>query len=89
MHRVAQDVGLVVGEVVGALERREHRRPQDLVDPRAPDPGDHVLVAQNAVQRPGALRGEQLAQRRRVGPGLRPERGDGVVGGDVLPRAAP
>ena len=43
-----------------------------------------MLVAQNAVQRAGALGGEQLAQRRRVGPRLRPERRERVVGRDVL-----
>ena len=43
-----------------------------------------MLVAQDAVQRARALGGEQLAQRRRVGPRLRPERRERVVGRDVL-----
>ena len=78
-HRLAQRGRLVVVEVVGALERRQLRRPQDLVDPRASDAGDHALVAQHAVQRPCALVGEQLAQVRRVGPRLGPERRQRVV----------
>src|SRR3954464_4638392 len=81
--RLAQRVGLLVAEVVRALERREPRGPQDLVDPRAPDAGDDVLVAQDAVQRPRALRGQQFAQRWRVGPRLRPEGRKRVVVGDV------
>ena len=44
-------VGLLLGEVVAALERREHRGVQDLVDPGAADAGDHLLVAQQRVQR--------------------------------------
>ena len=35
---------------------------QDLVDPRAPDPGDHVLVTQQRVQRPRVVV-QQLEQR--------------------------
>ena len=52
-----------VVEVVAALERRQPGGPEDLVDPRAPDAGDHALVAQHPVQRPRALLGEEVAQR--------------------------
>ena len=36
-------------EVSAALVRRQLRLPQDLVDPRAPDPGDRALIAQQCV----------------------------------------
>jgi hypothetical protein len=51
---------------------------QDLVDPRAPDPGDHLLVAQQRVQRP--RRRQQLAEQRRVRPRLGAEREQDVLG---------
>ena len=44
--RVTEALDRVVVEVDAALERRQPRLPEDLVDPRAADPGDHALVAQ-------------------------------------------
>ena len=55
---------------------------QDLVDPRAPDPRDHLLVAQQRVQR--ARRLQQRAELGRVGPRLRAERAQLLVGLDRL-----
>ena len=52
-------------------------RVQDLVDPGAADAGDHVLVAEQRVQRPRLV--EQLEQRRRIGPRLGAERGERVL----------
>jgi hypothetical protein len=73
--RLRQRGGLVVGEVVAALEGRQAGGVEDVVDPRAADAGDHALVAQHGVQRP-RLR-QALAQvGRRLGPGFRAQRGD-------------
>src|SRR4051794_18572908 len=77
--RRAQRLGLVVVEVVAALERRQVGGPENLVDPRAPDAGDDALVAQHRVQRSRALWREQLAQRRRVGPRVGAERRERLV----------
>ncbi len=79
--RLAQAGRIPVVEVVGALERRQAGGPEDLVDPRAPDPRDDPLVAEHRVQRAGALGGEQGAQPGgRVGPGLGAERRERFVG---------
>ena len=80
--RVAQADGLIGVEIRAALERRKHRPVQDLVDPGTPDPGDHVLVAQQRVERPGLV--EQLLERRRVGPRLRSELGQNLLLREVL-----
>ena len=51
---------------------------EDLVDPGAADAGDHVLIPEERVQRPRHVK--ELGERRRVGPRLRSERGDRVLG---------
>src|SRR4051794_41413788 len=61
-HRLAEPLGLLLVEVRAPLERRQPGRVQDLIDPGAPDPGDHPLVAQERVQR--ARRNEEREQRR-------------------------
>ena len=70
---------LVLVEVGAALVRRELGLPQDLIDPRAPDAGDHVLVAQQRVQRPRRV--EQLFQ-------LPPARGSGHASGPSVASAS-
>ena len=55
---------------------------EDLVDPGAADPGDHVLIAEQCVQRPRLV--EQLGERRRIGPGLGTERRDRLLVVDVV-----
>ena len=83
--RFAQRRRLVRIEVVAALERRQPRGPEDLVDPRPTDPRDDALVAQERVQR--AWRVEQRAQvGGRVGPRLRPERRDDGLRADGIGR---
>ena len=54
-------------QIRAALVRRQPRLPQDLIDPRAPDARDHVLVAQQRVQRPRRV--EQLQPSGRGGSG--------------------
>ena len=46
-HRLAQDRGVLVGEVVSPLEPGQLGRPQDLVDPRAPAARDDAVIAQH------------------------------------------
>src|SRR5690242_1718393 len=77
VDRGAQRRVLLLGEVCGALERRQLRSPEDLVDPGAPDAGDDPLVPENRVQRPRSLGGEALAQVLGwLRPGVWPERGE-------------
>ena len=75
--RVPEEIGFGLVEVRSAPERGHHRGVEDLVDPRAPDPGDHVLVTQQGVQRSGDV--EKLVQGRRIGPGLGAERSDRLL----------
>ncbi len=56
---------LLVVEVGGQRVGRELRRVQDLVRPRAADPGERALVAQQRVQ-PVRLAAEDLGERRRA-----------------------
>ena len=93
-HRRPQTLGLVAIQIRPALERGDLRAVQDLVDPRSADAGQHVLVAEQDVERPGNV--EHVLQCRRVGPSFRTERADRLlVGGlpitiavEVLRRAA-
>src|SRR5436305_3996811 len=76
--RGPQSVRFVLLEIRSALERGQPGRVEDLVDPRAPDPRDHVLVAQQRVQRPRLV--QELEQIRRIRPGVVAELLERILG---------
>src|SRR5439155_10257033 len=55
VDRLGQPRHLLVRELRRQLERGQLRAVQDLVRPRAADPGQHPLVAQSRVQAPASL----------------------------------
>jgi hypothetical protein len=76
---VVEPLDLVALELGPLLERRQPRLPEDLVDPRAADPGDRPLVPEQRVKVTGLV--EDLGERveRRCRPRLRAERRDHLV----------
>jgi hypothetical protein len=86
VHRGVERLDLLLAEVGTLLERRQPGRPQELVHPRAADPGDGALVAQQRVEMARLV--EQLRHLidGRRGVRVRPERRDPLVVRDRLRR---
>jgi len=78
----SQALHLVGLEVGGALEGRQARGPEDLVDPRAADAGDRALVAEQRVEVAWLVEQRRELVGRRRGKGVGPERGHRLVVGD-------